>query len=78
MGRIRDTIAATGAGEIWVTHGQEDALVHWSQTRGLKARPLDIVGYGDEDETDGVSDTGGAADDVIPGRARREPGIHNH
>jgi putative mRNA 3-end processing factor len=45
------TIAATGAGEIWVTHGQEDALVHWCVTRGLKARPLDIVGYGDEDET---------------------------
>ena len=44
------TIAATGAGEIWVTHGQEDALVHWCATRGLKARPLDIVGYGDEDE----------------------------
>ena len=59
---LRDTIAATGAGEIWVTHGQEDALVHWSQTRGLKARPLDIVGYGDEDETDGVADdTGGTA-----------------
>ena len=44
------TIAATGAGEIWVTHGQEDALVHWCVTHGLKARPLDIVGYGDEDE----------------------------
>ena len=44
------TITATGAGEIWVTHGQEDALVHWCATRGLKARPLDIVGYGDEDE----------------------------
>ena len=44
------TIAATGAGEIWVTHGQEDALVHWCTARGLKARPLDIVGYGDEDE----------------------------
>jgi putative mRNA 3-end processing factor len=44
------TIAATGAAEVWVTHGQEDALVHWSRTRGLKARPLDIVGYGDEDE----------------------------
>jgi len=44
------TIAATGASEIWVTHGQEDALVHWCATRGLKARPLDIVGYGDEDE----------------------------
>ena len=45
------TIAATGAGDIWVTHGQEDALVHWCGTRGLKARPLDIVGYGEEDET---------------------------
>jgi putative mRNA 3-end processing factor len=46
------TIAATGAGEIWVTHGQEDALVYWCTARGLNARPLDIVGYGDEDETD--------------------------
>jgi putative mRNA 3-end processing factor len=43
------TIAATGAGEIWVTHGQEDALVHWCTTKGLSARPLDLVGYGDED-----------------------------
>jgi putative mRNA 3-end processing factor len=51
------TIAATGAGEIWVTHGQEDALVHWCGTRGLKARPLDIVGYGEEDEG---GDGGGA------------------
>ncbi len=44
------TIGATGAGEIWVTHGQEDALVHWCETRGLAARPLALVGYGDEDE----------------------------
>jgi putative mRNA 3-end processing factor len=44
------TIVATGASEIWVTHGQEDALVHWCQQHGLKARPLDIVGYGDEDD----------------------------
>ena len=43
------TIAATGASEVWVTHGQEDALVHWCQMQGLKARPLDI-GYGDEEE----------------------------
>jgi len=46
------TIAATGAGEIWVTHGQEDALVHWCQTKGLAARPLDLVGYGDEEENE--------------------------
>jgi putative mRNA 3-end processing factor len=44
------TIEATGCSEVWVTHGQEDALVHWCQTRGLKAKPLDIVGYGDEEE----------------------------
>jgi putative mRNA 3-end processing factor len=64
------TIAATGASEIWVTHGQEDALVHWSMQRGLKARPLAIVGYGDEDESDGTETVpevtpdanGGAAD----------------
>src|SRR4030095_4893231 len=48
------TVAATGASDVWVTHGQEEALVHWSITRGLQARPLDIVGYGDEDETDGA------------------------
>jgi putative mRNA 3-end processing factor len=46
------TIQATGAGEIWVTHGQEDALVHWCQTKGLAARPLDLVGYGDEEESE--------------------------
>ena len=46
------TIEATGAGEIWVTHGQEDALVHWCKTKGLAARPLDLVGYGEEDEHD--------------------------
>ncbi len=48
---LTKTIKATGASEIWVTHGQEDALVHWCVTQGLKARPLDIVGYGDEDES---------------------------
>lgn len=54
------TIAATGAGEIWVTHGQEDALVHWCTTQGLVARPLALVGYGDEDrEEDAVSFSGG-------------------
>jgi len=53
------TVAATGASEIWVTHGQEEALVHWSTTRGLRARPLNIVGYGDEDET---SDTASLPD----------------
>jgi putative mRNA 3-end processing factor len=48
------TIGLTGAGEVWVTHGQEDALVHWCTTQGLIARPLALVGYGDEDDSDAV------------------------
>src|SRR5580700_6009916 len=61
---LTTTIAATGAAEVWVTHGQEDALVHWSRARGLAARPLDIVGYGEEDETEDAVEPGdaGAAD----------------
>src|SRR3979490_797130 len=43
------TIDATGAGEIWVTHGQEDALGHWGTAKGLVAGPLDPVGYGEEE-----------------------------
>lgn len=46
------TITATGAGEVWVTHGQEDALVHWCKTQGLRAQPLDLVGYGEEEEAE--------------------------
>src|SRR2546421_7925066 len=44
------TISATGAPQIWVTHGAEEALVHWCTMKGLEARPLGLVGYGDEDE----------------------------
>jgi putative mRNA 3-end processing factor len=51
---LTKTISATSCSEIWVTHGQEDALVHWAHVQGLKARPLDIVGYGDEEEAEPV------------------------
>jgi putative mRNA 3-end processing factor len=47
---LASTILATGASEIWVTHGQEEALVHWSGSQGLRSRALAISGYGDEDE----------------------------
>ena len=50
---LRATIAATGAAEIWLTHGAADALLDWCRTRGLVARSLNIVGYGEEDETAG-------------------------
>jgi putative mRNA 3-end processing factor len=57
---LTNTIAATGAGEVWVTHGQEDAIVHWAKARGLKARPLAIVGYGDEEGEDKLDTAGDA------------------
>jgi putative mRNA 3-end processing factor len=58
------TIEATGAGEIWVTHGQEDALVHWCTTKGLRARPLALLGYGDEDEGAPAPATDESTDDA--------------
>jgi putative mRNA 3-end processing factor len=45
-----DTIRDVKAGEIWVTHGREEALVRWCDLNGLKARPLHLVGYEDENE----------------------------
>jgi putative mRNA 3-end processing factor len=42
------TISETGAGEVWVTHGREEALVRWCELAGILARPLHLVGYEDE------------------------------
>ncbi|MCT8970770.1 ligase-associated DNA damage response exonuclease [Microbaculum marinisediminis] len=44
------TVIETGCSELWVTHGQEDALVHWAGTRGIRARPLRLVGYEEDGE----------------------------
>ena len=44
------TILDTEAGEIWITHGEAEALAHWCATQGLDAKALHLVGYGDEEE----------------------------
>jgi putative mRNA 3-end processing factor len=44
-----DTIQETGAEEIWVTHGREEALVHYCRKLGLRARALSLLGYEDEE-----------------------------
>lgn len=44
------TITETGAREVWVTHGREEALVRWCELQGVTARPLHLVGYEDEAE----------------------------
>jgi putative mRNA 3-end processing factor len=45
---LTETIVETGAGEVWVTHGREEALVRWCEINGIAARPLHLVGYEDE------------------------------
>ncbi len=36
--------------EVWITHGREEALMHWCMTRQIKARELNLVGREDEDD----------------------------
>ncbi len=43
------TIRETGAGEVWVTHGREEALVHWCRTHGIMAAPLHLQGREEEE-----------------------------
>jgi putative mRNA 3-end processing factor len=68
------TIAETGAGEVWVTHGQEDALVHWCETQGLKARPLHMLGYGDEEEAGEAASSAANAPSAEEARLRHDAG----
>ncbi|MBX9795751.1 ligase-associated DNA damage response exonuclease [Sphingomonas sp.] len=47
---LTQTVQEVGAGQIWVTHGRDDALVHWCATRQISARALALAGYEDEGE----------------------------
>jgi putative mRNA 3-end processing factor len=47
---LTETLIEIAPKEVWVTHGREDALVHWCMTRQIKARALALVGYEDEDD----------------------------
>lgn len=44
------TIRDTGAEEVWVTHGREEALVRQLELMGIKGRALALVGREDETE----------------------------
>ena len=44
------TIEEVGAPEVWVTHGNEEALVHYATSRGIAARALALVGRGEEEQ----------------------------
>ncbi|WP_421933837.1 ligase-associated DNA damage response exonuclease [Phenylobacterium sp.] len=46
------TVDELRPGELWITHGREEALARWAQLHDIKARALALVGY-DDDEEDG-------------------------
>ncbi len=47
---LTQTLTEIAPKEVWVTHGREEALVHWCMTRQIKARALALSGYEDEDD----------------------------
>ena len=44
------TLEELSPGEVWITHGREEALLRWAELRGQPARALRLVGYEDEDD----------------------------
>ncbi|MBS9476700.1 ligase-associated DNA damage response exonuclease [Ancylobacter radicis] len=61
---LQASILATGCEELWVTHGQEDALVHWAGLAGLRARPLHMVGYGEEEAENAAAEATAIAEET--------------
>ena len=46
------TVEEIRPGELWITHGREEALARWAELNGIPARALALVGYEDEEEGD--------------------------
>ncbi|MFC3080458.1 ligase-associated DNA damage response exonuclease [Phenylobacterium terrae] len=44
------TIDEIRPGELWITHGREEALARWAELHGVPARALALVGYEEEDD----------------------------
>ena len=46
---LTGTIAELQPEELWLMHGNSDALLRWAALNGVKARALDLTGYEDEE-----------------------------
>jgi len=42
------TVDELRPGELWITHGREEALARWAELHGVPARALALVGYEEE------------------------------
>lgn len=47
---LTGTVAELAPRHLWVTHGEEEALVHWARSNGFNAEALHLVGYDEEGE----------------------------
>ena len=48
-GELTSTIDELRPGQLWITHGREEALARWAELNGVHARALDLVGYEEEE-----------------------------
>ncbi len=42
------TVSELRPGELWITHGREEALARWATLNGIPARALALIGYEDD------------------------------
>ena len=47
---LTGTAAELRPGELWITHGREEALARWAELHAIPARALALVGYEDEED----------------------------
>jgi putative mRNA 3-end processing factor len=47
---LTSTVDEIRPGELWITHGREEALARWAELHGVPARALALVGYEEEAE----------------------------
>jgi putative mRNA 3-end processing factor len=47
---LHGAIEATGAGEVWVTHGYTAPVVRWLQERGVDAKAVQTRFEGEQDD----------------------------
>lgn len=48
-GELTRTLQEVGAPRVWVTHGREEALVHYARSIGIQAEALHLAGREEED-----------------------------
>ena len=46
---LTGTILELSPAETWITHGRDDALLHWCAAQQMRARSLELVGREEEE-----------------------------